>query len=639
VGAVVIRILVAEDEQPLRDAICDLLGSEADMEVVASVGSAAEAIKLAARTTPDIALLDVRMPGGGALAARGIREKSPQTRVLALSAYEDQATVLEMLGAGAAGYLVKGISPAEVVEAVERAMRGQASISIDVIERVIDELASDMNDRHEANEGLRRSEKLFRGLLESAPDAVVILDDKGCFVFVNAQTEELFGYPRDELLGCRIEMLLPERVGDSDVEQPGDYLWDPKTRPLGVGLDLVGRRKDGSEFPVDVSLSTIETDEGSLVTAFIQDITERRDAEAATRELAAIVESSDDAIIGKALDGTILSWNRGAERMFGYSSSEVIGRSVNLLVPTGHDDDLPDILERLTQGEEIDQFETIRAHKEGPEIDVSLKVSAIRDGGGKIVGASTIARDITQLKAQVLLERDLAERRALVGHLVSAGEEERRRISADIHDDSIQAITAAGMRLQILRRGLTDPEQLRMLTELEDTIQLSIGRLRHLLFELRPPVLDNEGLSAAVEMYLIESAGETQTRFILEDRLRSQPPSDTRTILYRILQEALTNVRKHAHAENGTVVLHEQDGGFLVRVSDDGVGFLGNDTRPAPGHLGLAAVRERATLAGGWLRIDAAPNRGTTVEVWLPAGGEGGANGIEPADARALELT
>jgi PAS domain S-box-containing protein len=610
--------LVAEDEQPLREAICDLLRSEAEMEVVGSAGSADEAVDLAAETMPDIALLDVRMPGGGPAAARGIRVRSPKTRVLALSAHEDQATVLEMLGAGAIGYLIKGISPAEVVEAVQRAARGQASLSIDVIENVIDELASDMANRREVNEVLHRSEKRFRGLLESAPDAVVIVDSEGRIVLVNAQTEELFDYAREDLLGQQIEILLPEPFQDLRVGHRSDYLADARTRPMGVGLNLAGRRQDGSEFPVDVSLSTIETEEGPLLTAFVRDATDRREAEAATRELAAIVESSDDAIIGKDLDGTILSWNHGAERMYGYFASEVVGRSIALLVPPNNEDELPGLLKRLKHGEEIDQFETVRQRKDGVEIDVSMKVSAIRDVGGAMVGASTIARDITQLKAQESLERDLAERRALLGHLVSAGEEERRRISADIHDDSIQAITAAGMRLQILRREIDDPEQLKLLSELEQTIQLSIERLRHLLFGLRPPALDNEGLSAAVEMYLSEESAETATHYVLEDKLRSQPSPDIRTILYRIIQEALTNVRKHAQAENVKVILQDQEGGFLARVLDDGVGFAA-ESKPAPGHLGLAAMRERATLAGGWLRMGAAPNGGTMVEVWLPA--------------------
>jgi signal transduction histidine kinase len=247
-------------------------------------------------------------------------------------------------------------------------------------------------------------------------------------------------------------------------------------------------------------------------------------------------------------------------------------------------------------------------------VDVVLKISAIRDVHGQIVGTSSIARDVTRLKAQAELERE----RALLAHLVDAGEEERGRIANAIHDDSIQAITAAGMRLQILRRNLDDPEQLRLLEELEKTIQLSITRLRHLLFELHPPALDTEGLSAALELYLRETRAEGVTSHSLEDNLTVQPPPQVRTILYRIVQEILANVRKHANAANATIVLDQRHYGFRVRVSDDGIGFVPEELAPVPGHLGLGAMRDRAALAGGWLRIDSAPGRGTTVEVWIP---------------------
>lgn len=614
-----IRVLVAEGEQPLRDAICNLVATEADLEIVGSVGSAEQAIGLAASTTPDVVILDVRMPGGGPEAARGIMARLPDTRVLALSAYEEQSSVLEMLRAGAVGYLVKGIAPSEIVEAVRRAVRGQASLSIDAITAELGALAGEIGDLQRAEEVRGRSDEQFGAWLQSVPDAVIIADDAGQIVLVNDQTEALFGYAREELDGKPTETLLPERFRERHVRHRSNYLADPRTRPLGVGLELCGLRKDGMEFPVDISLTAIDTDEGRLLTAFIRDISERRTGEIAMRQLAAIVESSDYAIIGKSIDSTILSWNRGAEHIFGYSADEAIGRPITLIIPIDQPNELPEIFIRLMRGEEIERYETVRLRKDGAQIAVSLKISGIRDAGGVLVGISTILHDITQQRAQGELDREHAERRALLAHLVAAGEEERARIAGNIHDDSIQAIIAAGMRLQILRASLQDPEQLQLLGELEQTIQLSIARLRNLLFELRPPALDNEGLAAALEMYLHEAEGQSETKYRLEDKLTSQPPAETRTILYRIIQEALANVRKHALAKHVSVSLSESEDGYLVRVIDDGVGFVAEESKTTPGHLGLASMKERATLAGGRLSVEATPGHGTTVEVWVPA--------------------
>lgn len=735
-----IRVLVAEDEEPLRNAVVDLIASEAGLEVVGSAASADEAIELAGELAPDVAIVDVRMPGGGPCAALGICARSPATRVIALSAYEDRATVLEMLRCGAVGYLVKGIPPVELLEAIRRAQEGHVTFSIDVIEGVADELAKATSEEsHSVVTDLRRTEQRFRALVESAPDGVVIADADGRIVLVNKQTErifgyrreelldqpietvlpehdpataektlvgrckdgrefpveislsavnteegqlaiafvrelterlrieeaqrrsderlreviesapdaviitdadgtiivanqqchELFGYPRDELLGKVVETLLPEAARDRHVRQRNEYMSDPQTRPMGF-VDLDAVRRDGTEFPVDISLRAIDTDDGRVAIAFVRDMTTRRDNELAIKRLAAIVESSDDAIIGKALDGTILSWNRGAERMYGYSALEMVGKPISVLTRPDWPDEVPELIARLQKGEEIEQVETKRRRKDGAEIEVLLKISAVRDGAGQIVGSSSIGRDITQLKAHAELGRDLAERRALLARLVSAGEEERARIAGDIHDDSIQAITAASMRLQILRRKLDDPEQLKLLGDLEETIRLSIERLRHLLFELRPPVLDSEGLSAAIQMYLEDADEGSTTRYRLVDRLRSQPSAQTRTILYRIVQEALVNVRKHAAAASATVSLQETEGGYLVRIADDGVGFSVDEAKPVSGHLGLGAIRERAALAGGWMRIESAPEQGTTMEIWVPAFGPAGENGHGP---------
>lgn len=264
----------------------------------------------------------------------------------------------------------------------------------------------------------QQAQDRVEGLLESAPDAMVVVDERGSIVLVNAQTEKLFGYGRSELLGERVERLVPERARRYHADHRSGYSAGPYTRRMGSGLVLRGRRRDGSEFPAEISLSPLETENGTLVSCVIRDVSDRERLEGAWAHLAAVVESSNDAIISKRLDGTIVSWNPGAERLYGYSEAEVTGKSIALLVPGGHDDEVPGLLARVAAGERVEQFETLRRRKDGSQVDVVLTISAVRAPSGRVVGASSIARDITEAKtAEAQRERLSEELRQKAGQL------------------------------------------------------------------------------------------------------------------------------------------------------------------------------------------------------------------------------
>lgn len=212
---------------------------------------------------------------------------------------------------------------------------------------------------------------------------------------------------------------------------------------------------------------------------------------------------------------------------------------------------------------------------------------------------------------------ELHDRRGLLLRLEEAQEEERRRIASDIHDDSIQVMSAADVRAQMLAMRLEDPELRQEALELREVIRASVERLRHLLFELRPPALDAEGLVSALRAY----ASNLEPQPEIEDRLHQEPPEEIRATLLRIAQEAMANARKHAGAERVWVSIAVEEGGVRLVVSDDGSGFdVGMLAAPAPGHIGLQAMVERAELAGGRCTIESVPGRGTSVSTWLPLG-------------------
>ena len=249
----------------------------------------------------------------------------------------------------------------------------------------------------------------FESLLEAVPDALVGMDQGGVIRFVNQQTESLFGYDRDDLVGRPIQTLVPEYLWEVYSEHREEYFADPRSRSMGLDLVLGGRHQDGTELPVNISLSHLDTGDVLLVITAVREVNGHAQALEDTKLLAAIVENSNDAIIAKTLDGMITSWNPAAERMYGYPSEEMLGTSIDRLSPQGRTGEIIAILARIRAGLNVDPFETVRVRKDGTVFPVLLTISPVRDADGKVVGASTITRDMTQEKVAFESARSMIE--------------------------------------------------------------------------------------------------------------------------------------------------------------------------------------------------------------------------------------
>ena len=217
------------------------------------------------------------------------------------------------------------------------------------------------------------------------------------------------------------------------------------------------------------------------------------------------------------------------------------------------------------------------------------------------------------------LSRSQDALRRMLAALVTAQEDERKRIAGEVHDDSVQTVTALALQLQLLRRQLAAAGQTEFaerIVELEEVAGATVDRLRTLLFALHSPVLERQGLATAVDTLLTRTFDPASTRWEVQDLLDNEPPAPTGSVAYRVVQEAVLNVARHAAATRVDVVLERRGNGLALTVTDDGAGF--DEARPEPGHLGLEGMRQRARLAGGYLSVSSAAGKGTTISGWIP---------------------
>jgi PAS domain S-box-containing protein len=500
---------------------------------------------------------------------------------------------------------------------------------------------------------------LSSDLLETLPDAIVAVDHSGTIVQINSQTQELFGYDRDQLIGQKIEMLVPDRYRRQHQHHRKNFAEVPKTRRMGADLDLYGRRRNGSEFPVEISLSPVSTEQGTFVLSAIRDISDRkRIAEELRRaneelhrktaeqlgeyraRLASIIDSSEDAILSKDLNGIITSWNRGAEHTYGYAPEEAIGKHISLLTPSDRTEEIPEILGKIGRGETVDHHESVRVTKDGRQLNVSISVSPLRDTTDKIVGASVIARDITAQKRSEGQLRQAQKMEAIgrlaggvahdfnniLGIINACTEFLRDRIDPaaepSLYVENIKKASDRGRALtkQLLAFSRTSAIQPRVL-DLNERLRDISKLLRPLLGDDVEILIVPKSASAVIEA---DPGQLDQIVVNLAVNARDAMPRGGKFIL----ETGLVKLDEDFAEQHQAMAAGKY---ILLTVSDTGTGmdettisrifepfFTTKGTGKGTG-LGLATVYGIVKQSAGHILVYSEPGHGTTFKIYLPS--------------------
>lgn len=466
--------------------------------------------------------------------------------------------------------------------------------------------AQDVSERQHA-------EARFRAMVEGAPNAMVMVDERGLIALANPQAERLFGYGPGELTGCSVEALVPARFRGGHPARRASFGGEHQARSMGAGRELYGLRKDGSEVPVEIGLNPIVTGGGRFVLASIIDITERKRLERAQRaseqRYQDLVEQAADAIWLRKPDGEMVFVNDAGCELLGYTRGELL-RSVSSDLIHATDPGTSAPIDALRPFETV-RLERVMRHKDGRPIPVEASAHRLEDGSIQV-----ISHDITE---RTRIADDL---RQLSQRLSEAQETERRAIARELHDEIGQSLTATRINLRDLGQQAADMPLQKRITDTEEIIAELLGKVRQMSLDLHPSVLDDLGLVPALRWCV-------RTRTVGSPmQVRMDLPEDlprfndmVEITLFRVFQEALSNALKHADAAHLDVRLEYPDGRLLLVLKDDGKGF---DAEAARRHalsgksLGLLGMHERVRLAGGEVMIESAPGKGTEVRVGLP---------------------
>ena len=508
-------------------------------------------------------------------------------------------------------------------------------------------------ERQRAADALRQSEERFRAIVETSPECAKLVSPDGTVLHMNAAGLAMVGAPSVEAVAGRnvYDLIVPE-----DRERFRAF-HEKVCRGEKGSLEFEISTLLGVRQQMDTRGVPLRQPDGQIVHLGItRDVTVRKRAERAAALLAAIVDSSDDAIISKNLNGVITSWNKGAERLFGYTADEAIGQNITLIIPTDRRGEETEIIARIKRGERVDHFETVRIRKDRTLLDISLTISPVKDLSGNVTGASKVARDITDRKRADLELRESESRfralsekldsevrartrelelrnadvlrqshqlRELSWQMLRMQDDERRHIARELHDSAGQLLTVLAMNLATLSRKVQEkaPELAESADEARNLVHQLTSEIRTNSYLLHPPLLDEEGLSSAISWYvrgLAERSG-LDIEFKISEGF-GRLPREMELALFRLVQESLTNIHRHSGSKRAMIEIFRTPEQVLLEVRDEGKGISREklaEIQSRGAGFGIRGMRERARQFDGEMTIDS-NGQGTLFRVTIP---------------------
>ncbi len=496
-------------------------------------------------------------------------------------------------------------------------------------------------ERKNGEEALRKSEMRKAAIFDSALDCIVSFDAVGRIGAFNPAAERAFGYSAAEVLGREaVEVMVPEPMCDLLRRALARSESSPELNmQSGRRFEMLAKRRDGSMFPAEVSVTRIVIDAAALFTAYLRDITGRKKAQHVTARLAAVVENSNDAIVVCTLDGVVSSWNVGAERIYGYSAEEAVGQPLQMIFPPDHSDEFPQMLTSVKRGESLANYETVRLRKDGRRIGVSLTDSPIRAEGGRIAGVSSIARDITERKR---LEEDLLQSQKMdaVGRLAGG-------IAHDFNNILTAIVGYSDLLLSQVSEQQTQHKHLTQIRKAADFAAALTGQL--LAFSRRQPLNPRvfglndtvRGLQKMLQRVIGEDVKVVTDLRAKVGRIKADPSQIEQVLLNLCVNSRDAMPRGgtiQITTENTTYAVGDDDAvntmpaGEYVKmtIADTGEGippevvkhvFEPFFTTKEKGHgtgLGLATCYGVVKQSGGYISLKSNVGEGTTFAIYLP---------------------